>query len=126
MIRRLAVVLPAILLTAVLLAGCGTSRPVDAMPAYSTGHGTDGSVSVLQIHQDGSDFTGTYVNTPSGWHGVSLLYVIQGTVTSGDRFTSTWDFGGVLITATGAYTGRSITLDNPSGLFSTTVFRASP
>jgi hypothetical protein len=93
------------------------------MPTDTMGHGTDGSTSVPAIRQDGASFTGTYDPTPAGQRNVALRYTLTGTITSGQRFISTWAVGSVVLTVTGRYTSGSIVLDNP-GKFSTTTFLA--
>jgi hypothetical protein len=112
-----------------LLAGCsgGISAPpaaVRATPTYTMGHGTNGSTSVLAIRQDGASFTGTYDHTPAGQRNVALRYTLTGTIYSGQRFTSTWAVGSVVLIVTGRYTSASIVLDNPGGKLSTTTLLA--
>ena len=91
------------------------------LPVCSILHGTDGSKSTLIIRQTGSDFTGTYDNLPAG-KGVGVRSQITGNAKDG-RFVSTWSLGHALLHVSGAYTPDQITLDNPGGWYSTTVFK---
>ena len=102
------------------LAGC-TGTAGASLPACSTGHG-NGHTATLAIHQDGGNFTGTYLTPVSS--GADLRYDIQGTA-SGGHLTSTWSVGSVVLPVTGTYTATAITLDNPGGKFSITRFTKS-
>jgi hypothetical protein len=108
-------------LVAVALAGCG-ARADDRLPPCSTGRGVNGDRSTLRITQDGDHFTGTYDVTPAG-EDIAIRYVVDGTARDG-RLQSTWALGSAVLTVTGRYTAREVTLDNPGGKFSTTRFVA--
>ena len=100
-------------------------RASDTMPACSTGHGTDGSTATLTISEHGTAFTGTYLNAVPGMaSGTSLRYDVAGTAADG-RLVSEWTLGSVALRVTGSYTAQVITLDNPGGKFSVTVFRSA-
>jgi hypothetical protein len=95
------------------------------LPACSIGHGTDGSTATLTVSQHGTAFTGTYFNTPSGVSaGTALRFDVIGTASNG-RLVSEWSFGSSALRVTGSYTAQVITLDNPGGKFSVTVFRSA-
>jgi hypothetical protein len=92
------------------------------LPAKTIGHGKDGSISTLTISQHGDSFTGVYLVTLRGMPAnTALRYNVEGTASNG-KLDSTWTLGSVSIHVTGHYTAERITLDNPGGSFSTTVF----
>jgi hypothetical protein len=108
----------------IVLALAACTQGKSELPACSTGRGTDGSTSVLRIQQDGEKFTGTYdVTMPDAPADTALRYSVEGTAKDG-KLQSTWTVGATVVKVNGSYTDKEITLDNPSGEFSTTRFTA--
>jgi len=113
-----------VLAAAAAVAACSSTPAAVPLPACSTGTGTSGTTSTLAIRQHGDAFTGIYLATVPGMPaGSAFRYDVTGRA-AGGRLTSLWTEGAIALRVTGRYTARMIRLDNPSGSFTVTVFRA--
>jgi hypothetical protein len=117
----------AAVLAALLVVGCGGtagSSPRPNVPTCSIGRGIDGSTATLAISPHGNAFTGiSLVTAPGLASGITFRYDVSGTASNG-RLVSEWTLDSVAHRVTGSYTAHVITLDNPGGKISVTVFRS--